>query len=111
MDIRDTRISSYIIRAVSLFSRGFLEDIQSVLVKVTLIASMDTPSSGTASVDVEQGANEIRKRLTLTFRDVTVRVTAPEAALGETLLSVADPRQYLGFLGKGSRPKRVCILI
>lgn len=66
---------------------------------------MDTPSSGT--IDLEHGDRGLRKRLTLTFRNVSVHVTAPDAALGDTLLSVADPRQYLGFL-KGSRPKRVC---
>ncbi|GFF84984.1 brefeldin A resistance protein [Aspergillus udagawae] len=67
---------------------------------------MDTPSSGT--IDLEHGKRGLRKRLTLTFRNVSVHVTAPDAALGDTLLSVADPRQYLGFL-KGSRPKRIVL--
>lgn len=66
---------------------------------------MDTSSSST--VDLETGVSGVRKRLTLTFRDVNVHVTAPDAALGETLLSVADPRQYFDSLRKGQRPKRV----
>ncbi|KKK25725.1 ABC drug exporter AtrF [Aspergillus rambellii] len=68
---------------------------------------MDTPSSGT--IDIELGDSSTSKRLTLTFRDVSVHVTAPDAALGDTLLSVADPRQLLGFLKKGSRPKRTIL--
>lgn len=35
----------------------------------------------------------IPKRLTLSFRNLTVRVTAADEALGETLWSRADPRQ------------------
>ncbi|KAJ5163927.1 uncharacterized protein N7500_005757 [Penicillium coprophilum] len=55
---------------------------------------MDTPSSGTATpVDLEHGDSHIRKRLTVTFRDLNVRVTAPDAALGSTLWSEVDPRQ------------------
>lgn len=62
------------------------------------------------SPDVEHGADSILKRLTLTFRSVNVHVTAPDAALGETLLSYADPRQLFGFLYNSSKPKRVSCL-
>ena len=37
-------------------------------------------------------AEDSRKRLTVTFRDVTVKVTASGEAYGETLLSHVDPR-------------------
>jgi len=71
---------------------------------------MDTPSSGTATPpDLEQGENvSIQKRLTLTFRNLNIRVTAPDAALGSTILSEADPRQILDFFRRSQRPKRVC---
>lgn len=69
---------------------------------------METPSSGTATpVDVEYGTSQIRKRLTVTFRDLTVQVTASDAALGDTLWSAADPRQ-LGSLFSKKKSKRVC---
>lgn len=69
---------------------------------------MDTPSSGTVTpVDVENGVNGIRKRLTITFRDLNVRVTAPDAALGSTLWSRVDPRQLAGFFKRDQRHKRV----
>ena len=56
--------------------------------------------------DLEHG-DPIQKRLTLTFRNINVHVAAPDAALGDTLLSYADPRQFLEYLRKGSKPKRV----
>ena len=49
----------------------------------------------TQARDVEAArtaANGVQKRLTLTFKDVTVRVTASGAMLGETLFSRYDPR-------------------
>jgi ATP-binding cassette subfamily G (WHITE) protein 2 (SNQ2) len=58
-------------------------------------------------IDLEQGGSGILKRLTLTFRDLTVNVTAADAALGQTLLSVVDPRQLLDYLRKRVKPKRV----
>lgn len=72
---------------------------------------MDTPSSGTATPpDLEHGEKaSIQKRLTLTFRDLNVRVTAPDAALGSTILSEADPRQFLDFFRRNKQPKRVCV--
>jgi len=71
---------------------------------------MNTPSSGTATPpDLEQGEKAyIQKRLTLTFQNLNVRVTAPDAALGSTILSEADPRQILDFFRRNQRPKRVC---
>ena len=69
---------------------------------------METPSSGTATpVDVENGVDQIRKRLTITFRDLNVRVTAADAALGSTLWSEIDPRQLAGLFKRNERPKRV----
>lgn len=65
---------------------------------------MDNPLG---SEDLEHGDYSIPKCLTLTFRNVNVNVTAPDAALGETLLSYIDPRQFLGYLGKSFKPKRV----
>lgn len=71
---------------------------------------MDTPSSGTETPpDLEQGQKTgIQKRLTLTFRHLNVRVTAPDAALGDTILSEADPRQFMNFFRRNKLPKRVC---
>ena len=69
---------------------------------------MDAPSSGTSTpVDLEHGDSQIRKCLTVTFRDLNVRVTAPDAALGNTLWSEVDPRQVGALLKRGDRPKRV----
>ncbi|KAJ5537442.1 hypothetical protein N7513_010628 [Penicillium frequentans] len=71
---------------------------------------METPSSGTATpVDVENGVNGIRKRLTITFRDLNVRVTAPDAALGSTLLSRVDPRQLAGLFKRDKSPQRTIL--
>lgn len=63
-----------------------------------------------SSEDLEHGASSIPKSLTLTFRNVSVDVTAPDAALGETMLSYMDPRQFFSFIGKNSKPKRVSYL-
>ena len=69
---------------------------------------METPSSGTVTpVDVESRGEEIRKRLTLTFQQLNVLVTAPDAALGSTLWSEVDPRQLSGLFRRGKQPKRV----
>ncbi|KGO74104.1 CDR ABC transporter [Penicillium italicum] len=71
---------------------------------------METPSSGTVTpVDLEQGDYQIRKRLTVTFRNLNVRVTAPDAALGSTLWSDIDPRQVGALLNRGDRPKRTIL--
>lgn len=59
------------------------------------------------NVDEERGKDHIQKRLTLTFQDVTVRVTAPDEALGETLWSRVDPRQLAGLFKRNNRPMRV----
>ena len=69
---------------------------------------METPSSGTATpVDVENGFGNIRKRLTVTFRDLNVRVTAPDAALGSTMWSDVDPRQLGSLFHRTKVAKRV----
>ncbi|KAJ5151568.1 hypothetical protein N7492_009863 [Penicillium capsulatum] len=71
---------------------------------------METSSSGTATPeDVENGVGQIRKRLTLTFRDLTVRVTAPDAALGSTLWSEVDPRQLSDLFARKIKPKRAIL--
>ncbi|KAJ5691769.1 hypothetical protein N7462_001192 [Penicillium macrosclerotiorum] len=71
---------------------------------------METPSSGTITpADVESGVGHIRKRLTVTFRGLNVRVTAPDAALGNTLWSEIDPRQLAGLFGGNKRPKRTIL--
>ncbi|EYE92883.1 putative ABC multidrug transporter [Aspergillus ruber CBS 135680] len=72
---------------------------------------MDTPSSGTATPpDLEHGKKaSIEKRLTLTFRNLNIRVTAPDAALGSTILSEADPRQFLDFFRRNKQPKRTIL--
>ncbi|PLB46565.1 hypothetical protein P170DRAFT_363672 [Aspergillus steynii IBT 23096] len=64
-------------------------------------------SSGT--LDLESVNQQLRKRLTLTFRDLNVRVTAPDAALGDTLLSYADPRPYINMFRKSQQPKRTIL--
>ncbi len=48
-----------------------------------------------------------QKCLTLTFKNVTVNVTAPGEALGETLWSWANPSQLLSVFHKGEQTKRV----
>ncbi|KAK7415703.1 hypothetical protein QQX98_005738 [Neonectria punicea] len=61
------------------------------------------------SIDQERGKDFIQKHLTLTFKDVSVRVTAPEEALAETLWSRVDPRQILDLFHRGDRPKRTIL--
>lgn len=54
--------------------------------------------------DAEAGkTNGSQKRMTLTFKDVTVRVMASGAMLGETLFSRVDPRVI--FAGKGGEQR------
>lgn len=72
-----------------------------------LVLIMETPSSSSGTIDLEQGGSGISKRITLTFRNLSVRVRAADAALGQTLLSVADPRQLVDFFRKDDKPKRV----
>lgn len=55
--------------------------------------------------------DDVQKRLTLTFKNVTVNVTAPGEALGETLWSWANPSQFLAPFRKGGNTKRVCLCI
>lgn len=59
------------------------------------------------NLDEETGKAHIQKRLSLTFQNVTVRVTAPDEALGETLWSRVDPRQLGSLFSTNRRPKRV----
>ncbi|CRG90900.1 ABC multidrug transporter, putative [Talaromyces islandicus] len=66
-------------------------------------------SNSSSTLDLEQGVSEIRKELTVTFRGLNVRVTAPDEALGETLLSVADPRQLLNAFRRNMKPKRTIL--
>ncbi|CEJ61673.1 Putative Localization: integral membrane protein [Penicillium brasilianum] len=72
---------------------------------------METPSSGTLTpVDLESASHEgIQKRLTVTFRDINVRVTAPDAALGSTLWSEVDPRQLRSLFTRQQKHKRTIL--
>ena len=59
---------------------------------------------------VDEGRHKddaLQKRLTLTFKNVTVNVTAAGEALGETLWSYANPTQLLSLFRKGEHTKRV----
>ncbi len=64
--------------------------------------------------DVEQQRpkdnDSLQKRLTLTFKNVTVNVTAPGEALGDTLWSWADPSQLVDVFRKPGGAKRVLSL-
>ena len=51
--------------------------------------------------------DDFQKRLTLTFKNVTVNVTAPGEALGDTLLSWVNPSQLLDVFRKEEHTKRV----
>ena len=51
--------------------------------------------------------DDFQKRLTLTFKNVTVNVTAPGEALGDTLLSWVNPSQLLDVFRKKAHTKRV----
>ncbi len=55
--------------------------------------------------EIEKSASQ--KQLSLTFRDLTIRVTAPDEALGETLLSRVDPRPMMNLFGSKEHHKRV----
>ena len=69
---------------------------------------MDTSSAGSSTPpDIEKGQSQIQKQLTLTFRNLNVRVTAPDAALGSTLWSEVDPRQLGKLVKWRSPPQRV----
>lgn len=71
---------------------------------------MESPSSATlTSVDVEEQRDALRKRLTVTFCNLSVRVTAPDAALGSTMWSEVDPRQLLDLFQRKKRPMRAIL--
>ncbi|KAJ9214471.1 hypothetical protein DTO166G4_3875 [Paecilomyces variotii] len=70
---------------------------------------LKTPSAGVSSTDIERQPDGIQKRLTVTFRDLSIRVTAPDAALGSTLLSAADPRRLLNLFQRNKQPKRTIL--
>ncbi|KAL4778651.1 ABC-2 type transporter-domain-containing protein [Aspergillus varians] len=70
---------------------------------------MDTSSSSSGTIDLEQGSSGIAKRLTITFRNLSVHVTAADSALGATMWSVADPRQLLECFRGTERPKRTIL--
>ncbi|KAL4998359.1 ABC-2 type transporter-domain-containing protein [Aspergillus recurvatus] len=70
---------------------------------------MTASSSSSGTIDLEQGGTGVSKRLTLTFRNLTVNVTAADAALGQTLLSVVDPRQLLDYLRRREKQKRTIL--
>jgi hypothetical protein len=74
-----------------------------------------TATSSSSSSDTENQENALEevksrdfvpKRLTLSFKDLTVRVTASSEALGETLWSRVDPSQLKSFFTRRT-PQRV----
>lgn len=70
------------------------------------------PSPSDTEVEVEnnddgQGKDFIQKRLTLSFRNLTVRVMAADEALGETLWSRVDPTQLKHLFTRNTQPMRV----
>jgi hypothetical protein len=67
----------------------------------------DVEVNGASTSDDQDKQQALQKRLTLTFKNVTVRVAAPGEALGETLWSRADPGKLLGLLHSEEHPKRV----
>ncbi|KAL1879461.1 hypothetical protein Plec18167_003916 [Paecilomyces lecythidis] len=72
--------------------------------------TIEAAMSSASSTDIERQPYGIQKRLTVTFRDLSIRVTAPDAALGSTLLSAADPRRLLSLFQQGKQPKRLLVL-
>ncbi|KAG7289980.1 hypothetical protein NEMBOFW57_006359 [Staphylotrichum longicolle] len=61
--------------------------------------------------DVDRNKDQgFQKRLTLTFKDVTVNVTAPGEALGETLWSRINPSQLRSVFNKEKAPKGLLVL-
>ena len=66
----------------------------SELTDVEIPSSSSTEVGNLENVDAEYGKDPIEKRLTLTFKNLTVRVEASDQALGETLLSRVDPREW-----------------
>ncbi|KAH6845782.1 ABC-2 type transporter-domain-containing protein [Chaetomium sp. MPI-CAGE-AT-0009] len=63
-----------------------------------------------AFADEEQREDdEFQKRLTVTFKNVTVNVTAPGEALGDTLLSWVNPSQLLDIFRKKEHTKRAIL--
>lgn len=72
--------------------------------------SITSPSD--TEVDVEKNGREpesdpIEKRLTLSFRNLTVKVTAADEGLGETLWSRVDPTQLKQLFSTNNQPMRV----
>ncbi len=64
--------------------------------------SNDKTSSADASSNFET-----KKRLTVSFRDLAVHVSADNEVFGETLWSRIDPRQLKGILNISKQPQRV----
>jgi hypothetical protein len=64
-------------------------------------------NQATAGEEHYKDNNAFQKRLTLSFKNVTVNVTAPGEALGDTLLSWVNPSQLLNPFRKGERTQRV----
>ncbi|SPO01569.1 probable pleiotropic drug resistance proteins (PDR1-15), ABC superfamily [Cephalotrichum gorgonifer] len=57
--------------------------------------------------DAQRGNSSVHKRLTLTFKDLTIRVASPDEALGETLWSRVDPTQLLTFFRKTAKKRTI----
>lgn len=67
----------------------------------------DVEANQAFEIDEQHKDEAAQKRLTLTFKHVTVNVTAPGEALGDTLLSWVNPSQLLNVFRRSEDTKRV----
>ncbi|MBE3048277.1 hypothetical protein IMZ48_38395 [Candidatus Bathyarchaeota archaeon] len=73
-----------------------------------LQSASETDIEAQEAYDDRLASPSSRKRLTLTFKNVTVRGTSSDEALGETLSSRVDPTQLLDiFRGRKTRGNKV----
>ena len=71
-------------------------------------SASDTDVEAQDLYDPRLVGSSVAKRLTLTFKNLTVRGTSSDAALGETLWSRVDPTQILDvFRGGKTRGNKV----
>jgi hypothetical protein len=67
----------------------------------------DVEVNGAPAGDEPNKQEAFQKRLTLTFKNVSVQVAAPGEALGETLWSRANPGKLLSLFRRTETPKMV----
>lgn len=74
-----------------------------------LQSASETDIEAQKDYDYRLASTSVRKRLTLTFKNLTVRGTSSDEALGETLWSRVDPTQLLDiFCSRKRRGNKVC---